>query len=180
MDATDVPRDVALGWTAGEYANTHNVYLGTSLEDVNKADVTQAVSKGQTGTTFQPASLLEYGKTYYWRVDEVNAPPSNAVFKGDVWSFTVEPYTYTVTGVTATASSSTANMGPEKTTNGSGLTAATCTRARMRICGCALIGQLPAWIRYAFDQPYVIQRDEGVEPEPEDGSWPSAGAPRMS
>ena len=71
------------------------MYLGTSFADVNTA--TTPVSRGQTDTSFQPATALEYGKTYYWRVDEVNAPPSTTVFKGDVWSFTVEPYTYPIT-----------------------------------------------------------------------------------
>ena len=66
------------------------MYLGTSFADVNTATI--PVSSGQTGTSYQPATPLEYGKTYYWRVDEVNAAPSTAVFKGDVWSFTVEPY----------------------------------------------------------------------------------------
>ena len=67
--------------------------------------------------------LLEYGKTYYWRVDEVNAAPSNTVFKGDVWSFTAEPYAYPVTGITATASSfEKATTAPANTVNGSGLT----------------------------------------------------------
>ncbi len=153
----DVPADTSLSWEPGVYAQTHNVYLGASYDDVNDADITKAVSKGQTGTTFQPASLLEYGKTYYWRVDEVNAPPTNTVFKGDVWSFTVEPYAYTITGVTATASSSTANMGPEKTTNGSGLTGDVHSSTDTDMWLCA-INQFPAWIQYAFDQPYVIQQ----------------------
>ena len=39
--------------------------------------VANAVSKGQKETSFDPAGLLEYGKTYYWRVDEVNAPPDS-------------------------------------------------------------------------------------------------------
>ena len=46
-----------------------------------------------------------FGQTYYWRVDEVNAPPDSTVYKGDVWSFTVEPYGYPIKPVKATASS---------------------------------------------------------------------------
>ena len=68
--------------------------------------------------------LLEFGQTYYWRVDEVNAAPIPRSFKGAVWSFTVEPYAYPIAKVTATASSShNADMGPEKTIDGSGLDA---------------------------------------------------------
>jgi hypothetical protein len=35
--AEDVIRDVALSWSAGEFAGTHNVYLGTSAADVEAA-----------------------------------------------------------------------------------------------------------------------------------------------
>ncbi|RPJ20657.1 MAG: DUF4457 domain-containing protein, partial [Planctomycetaceae bacterium] len=135
--------------------------MGAGFEDVNKADITTAVSKGQTGTTFTPASLLDYGKTYYWRFDEVNAPPTNTVFKGDVWNFTVEPYAYTLTGVTATASSESTTQGytAAQTVNGSGLAADGTTHSNvdtdMWLCA---INQFPAWIQYAFDQPYVIQQ----------------------
>jgi len=46
-------------------------------------------------TTQSPASYdfgrLEFGQSYYWRVDEVNGAPDFTTFKGDVWSFTTEP-----------------------------------------------------------------------------------------
>ena len=55
-------------------------------------------------------------------MQEVNAAPDNSVYKGDVWSFEVEPVSYPITDVTATASSSNADtMGAEKTVDGSGL-----------------------------------------------------------
>ncbi len=157
---SDVPRDVALSWVAGQYAKTHNVYLGTSLADVNTADISKAVSKGQTETSFQPVSLLEYGKTYYWRVDEVNAAPSTTVFKGDVWSFTAEPYTYTLTGVTATASSVYTGGGntAAKTTDGSGLTGDQHGTGAADGWLTAQTSKLPGWIRYQFDQPYLIRQ----------------------
>ena len=41
----------------------------------------------QTGTTFN-AGDLEWGKTYYWRVDETNAGEADSPWKGTVWSFT--------------------------------------------------------------------------------------------
>jgi len=46
------------------------------------------VSQGQAATTYAPAAALEFGTTYYWRIDEVNAPPDSTIFKGEVWSFT--------------------------------------------------------------------------------------------
>ncbi len=153
----DVPRDGTLSWTAGQYAKTHNVYLGTSLADANTADPAKAVSQAQTGTTFQPAGPLEYGKTYYWRVDEVNAPPSNTVFKGDIWSFTVEPYAYPITGVTATASSSEkTTSGPANTINGSGLTGDLHSTAGTAMWLSSMTGPTPVWIQYQFDKAYKL------------------------
>jgi regulation of enolase protein 1 (concanavalin A-like superfamily) len=150
---TDVPIDTSLSWEPGIHAQTHNVYLGTSFADVNSADLSKAVSKGQSDTTFKPAGPLEYGKTYYWRVDEVNAPPSNTVFKGDVWSFTAEPYSYPVTGTTATASSfEKATTGPANTINGSGLTGDLhgVNTATMWNTSMAAAAAGPAWIQYQF------------------------------
>ncbi|MEN6576951.1 MAG: hypothetical protein ABFD90_11460, partial [Phycisphaerales bacterium] len=106
--ATDIPRDVILSWTVGDFAKTHNVYLGTDREDVNNASVANQmgvlVSEGQMDATYEPPSVLTYGQTYYWRIDEVNAADGE-VTRGDLWSFTVEPYAYPVENVTATASS---------------------------------------------------------------------------
>ena len=157
--ATDVPCDVTLGWTAGKYAATHDVYLGTDFADVNNATAAKPlnvlVSTGQTDVTFTPASPLQYGKTYYWRVDEVNAPPSSTVFKGDVWSFTVEPYAYPMTKVTATASSAQAGAGPENTVNGSGLNSADQHSTELKDMWLSA-GTQPNWIQFAFDKAYKL------------------------
>jgi hypothetical protein len=70
----DVPRDVILSWTPGDYADKHDVYLGTSFGDVNDASRTSPlgvlVSQDQNANTY--ADLLDLAQTYYWRVDEVN------------------------------------------------------------------------------------------------------------
>jgi hypothetical protein len=156
--AVDVPRDQVLSWKAGPYAATHNVYLGTSFADVNSADTTkpQLVSKGQAGTSYDPPSLLDYGKTYYWRVDEVNAAPTNTVFKGDVWSFTVEPYVYPITGVTATASSyEKATTPPANTVNGSGLTGDLHGTDSATMWNSAMT-DTAVWIQYQFDSVYKL------------------------
>jgi hypothetical protein len=90
--ATEVPRDAVLSWMAGDRVDKHNVYFGTVLDDVNEAGITDPrgvlVSENQDDTTYAPPGLFEFGRTYYWRVDEVNAPPEAAVNKGDLWSFT--------------------------------------------------------------------------------------------
>lgn len=69
--ATDVPRDVILGWVGTDYAATHNVYFGTSFDDVNTAtpESPLLISQAKADTTCDPGGLLEYGRTYYWRVD---------------------------------------------------------------------------------------------------------------
>jgi regulation of enolase protein 1 (concanavalin A-like superfamily) len=157
--ATDVPQDASVSWTAGPYAVTHNVYLGKTLADVNSASLTKPTgvlaSQGQTATSYTPAALLDFGQTYYWRIDEVNKASDNTTFKGGVWAFTVEPYAYPITGVTATASSSAAGMGPEKTIDGSGLDKNDLhgtDGTTMWLSG----GVQPNWIQYQFDKVYKL------------------------
>ncbi len=124
-EATDISRDLTLSWSAGEYAATHDVYLGTSWDDVNEASrafpLDALVSQGQAGATYD-AGRLEFGQTYYWRVDEVNAAPDNTIYRGDVWSFTVEPYTYAIENVAVTTNGvSDEGMFLESMVDGSGL-----------------------------------------------------------
>ena len=105
-EATDVLFDTDLGWSSGIYAVKHNVYFGTSFDEVDTGSADVLVADGLTVNTFAPGRL-EYGQTYFWRVDEVNAAPDNTVFKGTVWSFTVEPVSYAVAGADIVATAST-------------------------------------------------------------------------
>ena len=156
--ATDVPQDTALGWDPVKTAGTRDVYFGTTYADVNDASLVKPgsvlVSQGQADTTFAPAGL-EYGKTYYWRIDEVNATPDATIFRGDVWSFTAEPYGYPITNVTARASGSLPGMGPERTIDKSGLNANdqhSCELTQMWVTFAAPT----TWIQYEFDQAYKL------------------------
>jgi len=158
---SDVPRDTSLSWTPGPFAKTHDVYLGPVSTEVESATATNPlgvlVSQGQASPTFAPASVFDYGKTYYWRVDEVNAPPSTTVFKGNVWKFTVEPYAYPITGVTATASSyERASTTPANTVNGSGLTNDLHSTSADAMWNTSMTGPQPAWIQYQFDKAYKL------------------------
>jgi hypothetical protein len=160
--ASDLPREVVLSWTAGKFAKTHDVYLGATFADVNDASRTNPkrtlVSQGQEATTYE-AGRLEFGQTYYWRIDEVNAPPDSTIFKGPIWSFTVEPYSYPIRNVTATASStSTPETGPQKTVDGSGMSGDQhgTTLTDMWLSNKA--GPEGAWIQYAFDKTYKLDR----------------------
>ncbi len=162
--ATDVPRDVLLSWAAGDSAASHDVYLGTDATAVDGASRTDKrgvlASQGQTETSYKIATPLEYGKTYYWRVDEVNAPPGSAVHKGGVWSFTVEPYAYALPGasITATASSSEkATTQPINTINGSGLSNDLHSSASDAMWVSSPTDPGPVWIRYQFDKVYKLQ-----------------------
>ena len=111
---------------------------------------------GQDANTYD-AGLLEYGKTYYWRVDEVRAD-GTTVDPGVLWSFTIEPYGYPIQSVTATASSaSSKDTGPEKTVDGSGLNA----DGQHSTIGKTMWlskrgGPQPTWIQYEFDKPYKL------------------------
>jgi hypothetical protein len=101
---------------------------------------------------------VDFGQTYYWRVDEVNGAPDYTVFKGETWSFTVEPFAYPITSVSATASSeNTPDMGPEKTIDGSGLNANdehSTEPTDMWLS--SMIGEQPTWIQYEFDKAYKL------------------------
>ncbi len=158
--ATDLPRDTALSWVPGKFAATHNVYLGTNSDDVNAADVGSPLLVGQQdANAYDPPGLLDYGQTYYWRVDEVNAPPtSSTVFKGKIWSFTVEPLYYEVTDINATASipTSEGSGGPEATVNGSGLTDGKHGVSDSTMwAGVGVEGE-PSWLQYDFDRVYKL------------------------
>ncbi len=153
-NATDVPQDAALAWTADPSAGTQDVYFGTVQADVDAASRTDKkgvlASQDQTDATFKPT--LEYGKTYYWRIDEV--AKDNTILKGGVWSFTVEPYGYRVTPVKATASSAQANMGPENTINNSGMKGD--LHGNVETTMWLSTGAAPNWIQYEFDNVYKL------------------------
>jgi hypothetical protein len=162
-EATFVERDAALSWSPGIYAATHNVYFGTNFDDVNQADTNSdlLVSLGQTGTSYAPAELLAWGQSYYWRIDEVNAPVNPGVHKGKTWSFTVEPYAYDMTfdeHITAvTASSFDPKYEPNNTINVSGLGANDLHDVNeYSMWLSAKDATEPAWIQYEFDQPYKL------------------------
>ncbi|MHC4806529.1 MAG: discoidin domain-containing protein, partial [Planctomycetota bacterium] len=174
-EATDVPRDVILSWEPGQSANTHDVYFGTAFNDVNDAKRNNPLgvlaSQGQSPTTYDPPGLLDFDTIYYWRVDEVNAPPDSTILEGAVWSFTTEPVGYAIENITVTASSAhQADMGPENTINSSGLDdndLHSMEPTDMWLSGAEPLG---AWIEYEFDKVYKLHQmwvwnsNQAVEP----------------
>ncbi len=161
----DVVRDVVLSWNPGELADKHNVFFGTDFNDVNNATISvpldTEVAEGLLldSNSYDPIITLEYGKTYYWRVDEVNAPQNPGTYKGDVWSFTTELYSFQLPGENIKA---TANNGdPNNTINGSGLDPENpdqhnSTGGAMWVTN----GFDPngTWIRYDFDKLYKLDK----------------------
>jgi hypothetical protein len=83
-----------LEWIPGDLAVSHDVYFGTDVTAVAKAmpDSPEYVGNQLESTLSvgTPESLLR-GVTYYWRVDEINPAEPNSPWKGDVWSFFVQP-----------------------------------------------------------------------------------------
>ncbi len=163
--AVDVPRDAVLAWKPGLYAATHNVYFGTEEADVNEAGPADArgvlVSQEQTMNAYDPADLLQFEQTYYWRIDEVNALPDGTVFRGPIWSFTVEPVAYPLAAASMTAvaaSSAGDDEGPDKTIDRSGLDEAdlhSVRRTDMWLSGDIPAGE-SAWIQFDFDKAYAL------------------------
>jgi hypothetical protein len=160
-EQTDVPRDAVLRWKPGTGAITHDVYFGTAYDDVEQASTTAdpgSVFQGNTDTNiYAVTERLEFGQTYYWRVDAVNA--SNTVNKGDVWSFTAELFAYPVENIVATANSFEEGKDPENTINGSGLDDSGLLHGNDSVGNMWLSsgdGAQPTWIEYEFDRAYKL------------------------
>jgi len=88
--AVDVKHTPTLSWSAGQEAAQHDVYLGTDQDAVANADTASAgIYRGRQAldaTSYVPTeSPLQWGATYYWRIDEVNGVD---VWKGGLWRFT--------------------------------------------------------------------------------------------
>ncbi|NQV33333.1 MAG: discoidin domain-containing protein [Phycisphaeraceae bacterium] len=156
MDA--LPQEVVLTWNPGPSVNAHNVYFGTTFDDVNDAGVGNPLDvlagEAQTHNTYDPG-LLDHGLTYFWRVDEVMGAPDFAVIKGEVWSFATEAFALPIKNVKVTASSSDTGSDPNKTVDGSGLD-------EMNQHGTSAddmwlsVTETPAWIQYEFDKAYKL------------------------
>ena len=153
---TDVPRDMVLSWTPGTLAaaiNGHKVYFSENFNDVK--DGIGGIT--QSANSYALPYRLDFSKTYYWRVDEVNNVNPKSPWIGSVWSFTAEPFIYPVKNITATASSTgQPDMGPENTVNGSGLDSSdlhSVGPADMWISGSEPLG---AWIEYELDKAHKL------------------------
>jgi len=84
--------ETILSWSLGDQAVQHDVYFGENYDDVNGADITTAgIYKGRQDANSISVTVAEFGKIYYWRIDEVDEA-GTYVWKGNVWSFTASDY----------------------------------------------------------------------------------------
>ncbi|MBP8304976.1 MAG: discoidin domain-containing protein, partial [Phycisphaerae bacterium] len=84
--ATAVAVDSTLSWRPGREAVQHEVYIGS---DPNATPLAKTVTDHQVALS----SLgVEYGRTYYWKVDEVNEAAVPRSWAGEVWSFATLGY----------------------------------------------------------------------------------------
>ncbi|MHC4153726.1 MAG: LamG domain-containing protein [Planctomycetota bacterium] len=84
------PDEVVLCWTPGVYAAEHDVYLGTDFDEVKDANTNSGVYQTTQDVNCWPTGLLDWGQTYYWRIDEVNDANT---WKGETWQFTTNDRT---------------------------------------------------------------------------------------
>jgi len=78
--------DAVLNWRAGREAAMHDVYVGMDANELTLADT---VASNSYDTSVLD---LQLGKTYYWRIDEVNEAETPNAWPGDVWNFSTPEY----------------------------------------------------------------------------------------
>ncbi len=92
---------VSLSWAPGDFAVSHDVYVGDDYDAVDNATYDSPEFRGNQVSTFfvvgfpgfpYPDGLVP-GTTYYWRIDEVNPDDPNSPWKGYIWSFSIPPKT---------------------------------------------------------------------------------------
>jgi hypothetical protein len=76
--------NVVLSWRAGRDAASHKVYFSSN----SNAVISGAALVGTVGTNSYNLGPLELGRTYYWKIDEVNTAATPTTWQGDLWRFT--------------------------------------------------------------------------------------------
>jgi hypothetical protein len=156
----DVPRGATLSWASVPWAETYDVYFGTSFEAVHNADRANPrgvlASLGQTTTMYDPEAILDFSQTYYWRVDFVIPGSIPTICKGPILDFTTEALAYPVKNIIATASSSAGASGPSRTVDGSGLDTWDNHSTEILDMWQSMFVPPPHWIQYEFDKVYTL------------------------
>lgn len=91
--AANVPLDADINWSLGRDAKSHHVYFGESFDDVNDAsDPDVLPGQGRQDPNSYDPGPMQLGRTYYWRIDEVNESADPAIHRGNIWSFSTPDY----------------------------------------------------------------------------------------
>jgi hypothetical protein len=91
----DINPGDTLAWVLGRAAMGHDVYFGEDPNAVRTATMESVgIYRGRqkVGSPAYDPGVLDWGKTYYWRIDEVNETDPDSPWKGNVWSFTTIDY----------------------------------------------------------------------------------------
>jgi hypothetical protein len=92
-DAVDTIQNPILSWSAGTRTTQHDVFFGDDAATVADANTSTAdIYKGRQGTTTFNPGPLEWGKTYYWRIDEINTGDTESPWIGRLWTFSTADY----------------------------------------------------------------------------------------
>jgi len=75
-----------LAWRVGREAEQHHISLGDSMDNLALIDTINENNYDLSGLD------LKLGRTYFWRVDEVNETEIPSVWEGEVWSFSTANY----------------------------------------------------------------------------------------
>jgi hypothetical protein len=95
--SVDVQTNTVLRWLPGVNAETHNVYLGTVMDDINDvnvdnlADYPDVTFANVSESSFTP-DLLDFNTAYYWRVDDLNSAQPDMVWRSDIFDFITGNY----------------------------------------------------------------------------------------
>jgi hypothetical protein len=92
VDANDP--NIFLTWTPGTKAVTHKVYFSTNYDDVydscSAALIAELPVESNSWPTDGNGLDLQFGRTYYWRVTEVNEAAYPYQWDGVIWKFTTK------------------------------------------------------------------------------------------
>jgi len=162
--ATDVEKSVVLSWNPADgtaATNGHRLFLSDDFADVDDGFAGAEIGV-LSDTVFDTAGLpfaLEYGTTYYWRVDQASTP-GGPWTDGAVWSFTVEPVSFAIPAGSIEAEASTVYAGtdPNSTFNGSGLDDDDLHSTADASMWLSTKDDSGAWIQYEFDKEYKLHQ----------------------
>lgn len=91
----ETQHDLTLRWTPGWKAAQHDVYFGrdfTAVANATPASDNVYMGRLPAHLTEVRRSSLQWGPSYYWRIDEVNEAEAGSPWKGNVWKFTTADF----------------------------------------------------------------------------------------